>query len=95
MGISLCTEHLGGNDFESVYRHLSHYLSLDGDATVAFGGDWDGTALPSGWNGIEALERLAEYLSRKGLSDALLDRIFFKNAFDFFSATLQPDKNEV
>lgn len=95
VGISLCTEQLGGTDFEAVYRHISHYLSLDGDSTVAFGGDWDGTTLPDDWNGIDAVASLAEYLSGKGLSDALLDRIFFKNAFDFFSSTLQPGGNEV
>ena len=95
VGVNLYPEHLGAPDFEAVYRHIAHYLSLDGEFTVAFGGDLDGTQLPDGWDGIAVFEDLAEYLLKKGLSEALLSRIFFKNAFDFFSATLQFDENRV
>ena len=84
VGLCLCAEHLGAADFETVYRHVSRWLSLDGTSAIALGGDLDGTPLPEGWDGIALYERLAEYFMKKGLSEALLDAIFFKNAFDFF-----------
>lgn len=95
VGISLCPDHLGAPDLDTVYRHVSQYLSLDGGATVAFGGDLDGTALPDEWDGITVYERLAEYFAKRGLSETVLDAIFFKNAFEFFSATLQSCEKEV
>lgn len=95
VGISLCTDHLGAPDFEAVYRHVAQFLSLDGDTTVALGGDLDGTAIPEEWGGMVVYEQLAEYLINRGLSETTVDAIFFKNAFDFFSATLQPRENAV
>ena len=89
VGVNLFVEFLGEASFEMVYRHIAHFLSLDGEATVAFGGDLDGMMLPVGWDGIAVYETIFEYLLKKGLSKALLDRIFFKNALDFFSSTLQ------
>ncbi len=95
VGINLCAEHLGGSDFDAVYRHISHYLSLGGASVVAMGGDLDGMPTPQEWDGIAVYEKLAEYLAQKGISEAVLDAIFFKNTFDFFSATLQSNENEV
>ena len=95
VGICLCPDHLGASDFDAVYRHLSHYLALDGQTVVVCGGDLDGTTLPEEWHGIAVFEQLANYLVQNGVSETILDAIFFKNAFDFFSSTLQCHENEV
>ena len=95
VGTNLFVGFLGEASFEAVYRHIAHFLSLDGEGTVAFGADLDGMVLPEGWDGIAVYEAIFEYLLKKGLSEALLDRIFFKNAFDFFSSTLQSGENAV
>ena len=95
VGLSFVEAHLGEASFEAVYRHLAHFLALDGERTVALGGDLDGTALPAEWDGIAVYDGLFEYLLGRGLSEALLDRLFFQNAFDFYANTLQVSKNEV
>ncbi len=95
VGISFDAAQLGGADFESVYNHIAHYVSLGGENAVAFGGDLDGTDIPKEWGGVTVYERLWEFLKKKGFSEAWLDRLFFKNAFDFFVNTLQAPQNEV
>lgn len=95
VGLSFDEAQLGAAEPETVYRHLSHYLELDGVNTVAFGGDLDGTVLPEAWQGIAIYERLGEYFLQKGLSEAVIEQVFFKNAFDFFTNTLQSAENEV
>ena len=95
VGICLDSGQLGGADFEHIYRHIHHYVSLAGERAVAFGGDLDGTTLPEEWGGIAVYEPLRDFLAKKGFSEAFLDRLFFKNAFDFFANTLQVAQNEV
>ncbi len=95
VGLNFCEAQLGEQSFDVVYRHLSHYLELGGESTVAFGGDLDGTDLPETWQGIAVYGQLGAYLLKKGIPEAALDRLFFQNAFDFFYNTLQAAENEV
>lgn len=95
VGLNFDADQLGEPSFEAIYRHTAHYLSLDGERTVALGGDLDGTVLPEEWRGLEMYEPLWEYLAGKGLSESVLERIFFQNSFDFFANTLQSEENEV
>ncbi len=88
VGLNFCDGQLGGQSFEQIERHLYHYLSLDGEKTVALGCDLDGTALPDDWGGIQVMERLYAYFLRKGYSQDCLERLFFQNAFDFFRNAL-------
>ena len=85
VGLSFAKAHLGEQSFERIERHLVHYLSRGGADTVAFGGDLDGTKLPSEWNGTEVFLRLQEHFLKKGYSETLLDKIFYKNALEFFT----------
>jgi membrane dipeptidase len=84
VGLTLCGAQLGQQTFDCIERHLDHYLSLNGENTVAFGCDFDGTDLPPGWGGIEVLQKIYEYFQSKNYDEALLDRIFFGNCYDFF-----------
>lgn len=84
VGVNLCRDQLGDLNFETVYRHISHFCELDGENTVAIGTDFDGTILPKTWDTITVIEQIAEFLLKKGFSSVLVDKIFFKNAYDFF-----------
>ncbi len=95
VGVNFCEWQLGEQNFDTIYRHIAQYLSLGGEETVAFGGDLDGTKIPDEWNGIAVYEALWGYLLSRGLSESLLEAIFFKNAFNFFACTLQAHKSEV
>lgn len=86
VGLNFCAGQLGEQSFETIERHLDHYLSLGGENTVAFGADLDGTDLPTDWGGIQVMERLYDYLCRKNYEASCLDKVFFSNCYDFFSA---------
>ncbi len=95
VGINFCKEHLGEQSPDGIYRHLEYGLSRGGEKVLALGGDLDGTALPETFGGVAFYEALADYLAQKGYSQALIRRIFFQNALNFFSGALQSQENEV
>ena len=88
VGLNVCAAQLGEQSFSCIERHLYHYLSLGGERTVGFGCDFNGTELPPEWNGVEMLEGLYDYLCRKNYEEACLERLFFGNCYDFFTAAL-------
>ncbi|MBQ8275632.1 MAG: membrane dipeptidase, partial [Clostridia bacterium] len=88
VGISLCPSHLTDTslrpaDETDLLRHLEHYLSLGGESIVGFGADWDGTDLPQGFDHVGHLANFAELLGKHNYSDELIDKIFWKNFFEF------------
>ena len=95
VGINFDVSQLGGASFEDIYRHIAHFCELDGENVLALGGDLDGTVLPEEWQGMDIYAVLAEFLLEKGFCDSFVERLFFQNAFDFFSNTLQAAENEV
>ncbi len=69
---------------EDVWRHAEHFLSLGGERTLAIGSDFDGTDLPEDIAGLGSMEALRGLFLRRGCSEALVNRIFFENAQEFF-----------
>lgn len=64
-------------DFESVYRHMDHFLQLGGEGHVALGGDLDGCdQLPAGFQGVKDYNKLASFLEQKGFSDKTVQEIY-------------------
>lgn len=88
VGINLYHAHLGipfgGDYFEAFFRHLTHFLSLDGENAVCIGTDFDGMELPWTFDGMTVLGRLYDDLLARGLGAALLDKVFYTNAYRFF-----------
>ena len=84
VGLCLYPEHLGGDDFSIIRRHLEHYIELDGAQTVCFGADFDGMTAPAKWNGISLMKEMRQYLLDCGWSRELTDAVFYNNARDFF-----------
>lgn len=92
VGINLYHTHLGipldGDYLTAFERHLGHFLSLDGENAVCIGTDFDGMTLPPAYHGIAMLERLYTHLLSRGLSVALLDKVFYTNAYCFFTKAM-------
>lgn len=92
IGINFCRSFLGdfGDDgFEAVYRHIEHILNLGGENVLAIGSDFDGCEINPELSGVDKIPALKQYLSQKGLTNELLERIFFENAENFFKTVLQ------
>ncbi len=92
VGINLYHTHLGipfdGDYFAAFARHLTHFLSLGGEDTVCIGTDLDGMELPPSFDGVTVLGHLYEYLLSRGFDAALLDKVFYTNAFRFFAEAI-------
>lgn len=91
IGVNLWKMLLGNGDdnsFDSVLRHISKIIEIGGEKCVAMGTDFDGCDINDSLAGIEKLCKLNEYLSQHGLSDELIDNIFFANANVFFANLL-------
>ena len=70
---------------DDLWRHTAHFLELGAENCLALGSDADGADLPPCLDSPEAFAGLYQYFLDRGLSPALADRIFWKNALDFFS----------
>ncbi len=92
VGMNLYHTHLGipfdGDYFDAFARHLTHFLSLDGEDTVCIGTDLDGMELPPTFDGMTVLGHLYDYLLSRGLDAVLLDKVFYTNAFRFFAEAI-------
>lgn len=72
------------NCFDAVYRRVYEFCDIGGENTVAFGSDFDGCEIDIALNSIEKIPALHSFLQSKGLSDEFLDKLFYKNASDYF-----------
>lgn len=75
----------GMSNFEMLYRNIFHVLSLGGENTLCFGSDFDGGSPVSELSSLQKVKNLYAYLKGRGLGEALLDKIFYKNAERLFT----------
>lgn len=82
-GINLYAEFLRADapaTLDDVYRHIDHFLELDGDGHIALGGDLDGCdCLPQGFTGVDDYTKLQDYLAARGYSPDTLENLFYKS----------------
>ncbi len=69
---------------DTVCRHFLHFLEMDPDGLhISLGGDLDGcTEMPKGFDGVQDYPKLAQKLLDCGLSETMIKRIFWDNAFE-------------
>lgn len=61
--------------------HAAHMIRVAGEDTPALGSDFDGIDdIPEGLDGVEKLPLVADALTRAGLTERQLDKIFYSNA---------------
>lgn len=92
IGINFYKNYLGdsGDDgFEAIYRHMAHILDMGGENILAIGSDFDGCEIVPELDGVDKVSDLYCFLADKGMSEALLEKIFFRNAENFFKIILQ------
>ena len=83
VGINFCIYFLGGDTLEAVAAHIRHFLDLGGEDCLGMGSDFDGTDIPSEIGGAEGMGNLWEYLSGKGYTDLLIEKLAFGNLSRF------------
>ena len=85
IGVCFYPEFLGTKySLEGLWRHINHLLNLGIGKSISLGSDFDGADMSECLDGVDKMPDLYRFLNSRGLSDELLDGIFFKNAQDFF-----------
>ena len=70
----------GKRDISALIAHIEHFLELDGEKTLCFGGDVDGCdALVEGITGIQDVHKIYQALQQRGYSETLLEDLFWNN----------------
>lgn len=87
IGLNFYPLFLGTNFYEDIYRNIYHLCDMGLENHIAIGSDFDGADMCEDMKNISFVPLLYQNLSKKGLSDTLLDKIFYKNA-DVFTANL-------
>lgn len=86
-GINMVPFHLSEDsvaDARSVCRHILHFLSLGLEDAVCFGCDLDGMDVtPEGIRNVGDILTIADALRAHGVSETVIEKIFFKNADRF------------
>lgn len=93
VGINICSAFLKKNEQDAqisdIISHIEHFLSLDGENTIAFGADFDGiSTTPKGIKNIADIEKIANEMLKQKFSQKQVDKIFFDNFMSFCKQNL-------
>lgn len=77
----LADDHQGTVD--ALFRHVYRMLELGGEHVIACGSDFDGADINETLNNPYKFAATAEYFSKQGITDEIIQKIFFDNALDF------------
>ncbi len=89
VGVSLCPYHLRDMhdgkacSVDDVFAHIDSYMSLGAGDVLGLGCDLDGTDLPSGFDSVGDLYKIADICLSHGYSDEQVEKIFYKNYYEF------------
>lgn len=95
VGLNLCPWHVAkienGKDckLDHLMRHVEGFLERGAENVLGLGCDLDGTDLPDGFDGIDDLIKIADEMAKRGYSDDLIEKIFWKNHFEFIKNNLK------
>lgn len=85
--IGLCPypEFLGGNVDDKLYENIYRICDMGYENAIAFGSDFDGAKQDETLCDISKIPSLRYRLEQKGLRDSLLDKFFYKNAYNYIA----------
>lgn len=73
---------------DDLYRHICRFFELGAEKNLALGSDYDGCTLPDFLKTPELVAQNYDYLLGRGLTEAQVDGIYWKNALEFFRKNL-------
>ena len=73
---------------DAIVEHCDHLLKFLGEDHVAIGSDYDGAVVPNEISDLSKIENLYKYFIRKGYSNTLTEKIFYKNWNNFLQKNL-------
>ncbi len=83
IGVCFFPGFLGGDTFLMLHRHIYHLLEMGLENNIAIGSDFDGAAMDTRLCSTADVKKLYFTLSEMGLTDRVLDKIFYENAKEY------------
>ena len=83
IGLCFYPEFLGGDVFFKLYENIYHMLKLGLENNIAIGSDFDGAKMDKKLSDVTKIPELYRNLKEKGISEDILDKIFYKNFQNF------------
>ena len=75
----------GNAELYDVLKHIEHILSLGGENVLSIGTDFDGADVIRELSDDSKVKNLYTLLLENGYNKQIADKIFYKNAYNFFS----------
>lgn len=94
-GLNQCRDFIGQNpDLDTVCDHVLHFLELDPSGShIALGGDLDGIeTMADGFAGLQSYPALARRLLERGVSQQILENIYWNNAIGVMKRAVRNHK---
>ena len=93
IGLNFCNDFLRGDGkpatLDDLFRHIDRFLELGAEDCLALGSDFDGCPLAPCLSSPEQSAGLYACFRERGFSQALAEKILFRNALEFFRANLR------
>ena len=83
IGLNFYPLFLGGNTVQKIYENIYHLCDMGFENNIAIGTDFDGADMGDGITDLSKIPQIYTRLLEKGLEEQLLDKIFYKNAWEF------------
>lgn len=92
VGLNYCSEFLEDGvtsataadvSFDAAARHIEHWLELDGEDTIALGGDLDGAEVPSFVSDVSKMPAFQDMLIER-FGRTITEKLCYSNALTFF-----------
>lgn len=74
-----------GDVFDNIYKNIFHILDMGFENYLSIGSDFDGALMDKKLSDISQITKLYQYLKSKNISEEILNKIFFTNAYNFFN----------
>ncbi len=85
IGLCFYPEFLGQNPMGRIYDQIVYLCDKGYENNIAIGSDFDGAKMDASLNKTEKVPALFSYLEQKGFEKQLLNKIFYKNAYNFIA----------
>ena len=85
MGLCFYPLFLGGDVFEKIYQNIYLLCDKGYENNIAIGSDFDGAGMSEKLDNISKVPLLYRFLEERGIERGVLDKIFYKNAYNYIA----------
>ena len=95
IGLNLCEAFIVDDpksqaaDYEALFRHVERMLELGGENVICCGSDFDGASVHESLNTPVKFAGFADYMLAHGISETVVNKIMWENAYNFMKNNMK------